>query len=167
MLNLAKPKYRSEGVKHSPQKVQVWLLWLFAVLATTIVPLRFEIYPAGVEVSQTLKAGTGVVIAEETPRKLFPWLANYRWRKLAIRAYRRWRRAYRQAKYRYLVARGLARLAGEGILTLAWVMDLLTRQQMRYYLGALPLLYTILDDLKVWHRSNWHKCSIYKIGESK
>ena len=40
-------------------------------------------------------------------------------------------------------------MAEGGILSLAWVMDLLTRQQMRYYLGALPLLYTILADLKV------------------
>ncbi len=90
-----------------------------------------------------------MIIAEETPHKLFPWLPNYRWRKMTLKAYRRWQRAYRQAKYRYIVARGLGRMAQAGILTLAWVMDLLTRQQMRYYLGALPLLYTILEDLKV------------------
>jgi len=40
-------------------------------------------------------------------------------------------------------------MAQAGVLTLAWVMDRVTRRQMRYYLGALPLLYTILDDLKV------------------
>ncbi len=132
------------------QKVQVWLIWLIAVLVTMIVPVRVEVNPAGVqEVSRSLNAGAGVVIATEKPRKLFPWLPNYRWRKMALKAYRRWRRAYRQAKYRYLVARGLGRMAQEGILSLAWVIDLLTRRQMRYYLGALPLLYTILDELKV------------------
>ncbi len=132
------------------QKVQVWLVWLITVLVTMIVPVAVDVYPDGmIEVSRTLNAGTGMIIAEERPRKLFPWLPNYRWRKMALKAYRRWRRAYRQAKYRYMIACGLARMAQRGILTLAWVIDLLTRRQMRYYLGALPLLYTILDDLKV------------------
>ena len=139
------------------QKVQVWVVWLFAVLATTMVPVTFEIYPDGaIEVSQAVSAGTGVVIAEKTPRQLFPWLPNYRWRKMASKAYRRWQRAYRQAKYRYLAVRGLARMAQAGVLTLAWVMDLLTRQQMQHYLGALPLLYTVLDELKVAEVINRH-----------
>ena len=97
-----------------------------------------------------------MVIAEKTPRQLFPWLPNYRWRKMASKAYRRWQRAYRQAKYRYLAVRGLARMAQAGVLTLAWVMDLLTRQQMQHYLGALPLLYTVLDELKVAEVINRH-----------
>lgn len=132
------------------QKVQVWVIWLIAVLATTIIPVTLEVYPGGtIEVSRAVNAGTGVVIAEERPDKLFPWLANYRWRKMALKAYRRWKKAYRQAKYRYQVARALGRLAQGGVLTLAWVMDLWTRRQMRYYLGALPLLYTILEELQV------------------
>ena len=137
-------------MKFRTQKVQIWLVWLIAVLVTTIAPVMVNVCPDGAtEVSRTLNAGTGVVIAEESPRKLFPWLPNYRWRKMALKAWRRWRRAYRQAKYRYQVARGLARMAQAGVLTLAWVMDMLTRRQMRHYLGALPLLYTILDQLKV------------------
>ncbi len=132
------------------QKVQVWLLWLIAVLVTMIVPVTVDIYPDGaIETSRVLNAGTAVVIADETPRKLFPWLPNYRWRKMALKAWRRWARVYRRVKYRYLVARSLARMAQAGVLTLAWVMDRVTRRQMRYYLGALPLLYTIPDDLKV------------------
>ena len=34
------------------QKVQVWVVWLFAVLATTMVPVTFEIYPDGGDRSQ-------------------------------------------------------------------------------------------------------------------
>ena len=133
-----------------PQKVQIWLLWLVAVLATMIVPVTVDIYPDGaIGVSRALNAGTAVVVADGTPRHLFPWLPGYRWRKMALKAYRRWQRACRQAKRRYLLALGLARMARTGVLTLAWVMDLLTQRQMRHYLGALPLLYAILEQLKV------------------
>ena len=132
------------------QKGQVWLIWLITVLVTMIAPVTVNVWPDGaIEVSRTVNAGAGLVIAEETPRNLFPWLPNYRWRKMALKAWRKWRRAYRQAKYRYMVARGLAQMAQKGMLNLAWVIDLLTRRQMRHYLGALPMLYTILDDLKV------------------
>jgi len=132
------------------QKVQVWLFWLMAVLATMIVPVTADIYPDGtIEINRALNAEAAVVIADESPRYLFPWLPNYRWRKMALKAYRRWQRAYRQAKRRYLLARGLAGMAQAGVLTLAWIMDMLTRRQMRHYLGALPLLYTILDQLRV------------------
>ena len=134
------------------QEVQVWVIWLIAVLAIVIVPVTFECHPGETipfGVSRTLNGGIGLVIAAERARHLFPWLPNYRWRKMALKAYRRGRRAYRQAKYRYLTARSLARMAQAGVLTLAWVMDRLTQGQMRYYLGALPLLYIILDELKV------------------
>jgi hypothetical protein len=70
---------------------------------------------------------------------LFPWLPNQRWRKHALKAYRRARQMYRQARYRYEVARGLAHLARHGVLTLAWLVDQLTRRQMRYYLGVFHL----------------------------
>jgi transposase len=132
------------------QTVQVWVFWLIAVLATMIVPVGLDGNPNGaIEVSRAVSAGTGMVIAEETPRKLFPWLPNYCCRKMALRAYQRCRQVYRRARYRYLVACGLSRMAKAGVLTLAWVMDLLTRRQMRYYLGTMPVLYTILEELKV------------------
>jgi transposase len=68
---------------------------------------------------------------------------------MKLKAYQRWKRAYRRAKYRYLVARELGRLAQRGVLSVAWVLDLLTKRQMRSYLGALPLLYTVLEELQV------------------
>jgi len=131
------------------QKVQIWLLWLIAVLATMLVPVTPDTASRlTVETRPLLNAAT-IVITAETPRRLFPWLPSYRWRKLALKAYRRWRRAFHRARRRYRVARGLARMAQTGVLTLAWVMDLWTRRQMRYYLGALPVLYTLLNDLQV------------------
>jgi len=137
-------------MRQSEQKAQVWLVWLIAVLVTMIRPDPMGMYATGtVETSRAVSAGTGVVIAIEAPRKLFPWLPNYRWRKLALKAYRRGRRLYRQARYRYEVARRLAQIARSGVLTLAWVTDRLTKRQLRYYLGALPLLYIVLAELQV------------------
>ena len=132
------------------QKVQVWLIWLVAVLVTMVTPDPFGMYPNGTkETSRAVSASTGVAVATEPSGELFPWLPNYRWRKLALKAYRQGRRLYRQARYRYWVARRLAKMAQRGVLSLAWLMDRLTKRQMRYYLGALPLLYTVLAELKV------------------
>jgi transposase len=132
------------------QKVQMWLIWLVAVLVTMMTPEPFGMYPNGtMETGRAVSASTGVAVATEPSGELFPWLPNYRWRKLAIRAYRRGRRLYRQARYRYWVARSLAKMAQKGVLSLAWLLDRLMKRQMRYYLGALPLLYRVLDELKV------------------
>lgn len=132
------------------QASRVWLVWLMIVLITMIGPVTFEPDRSeALAVSRSLTAGAGVVIGQEKSRHLFPWLPAYRWRKLAVKAYRRGRRAYRRAKYQYQVARGLARLAQAGVLSLAGVLDLLTRRQLRHYLGALPVLYTLLEELRV------------------
>jgi transposase len=132
------------------QKVQVWLIWLVAVLVTMVTPEPFGMDPNGtMETRRAVSASTGVAVATEPSGELFPWLPHYRWRKLALKAYRRGRRLYRQARYRYWMARRLAKMAQRGVLSLAWLMDRLTKRQMRYYLGALPLLYTVLDELKV------------------
>jgi transposase len=135
---------------HSQQQVQVWLVWLIAVLVTLITPVPGEMAATGLsEVSQAVQAGSGIVMAEEVSRQLFPWLPGYRWRKMALKAYQQGRRAYRWARYRYQVAYSLARLAQRGVLSLAWVLDRLTQRQMRRYLGALPVLYTVLQELQV------------------
>ena len=137
-------------MRQPEQKTEVWLVWMIAVLVTMIRPDAIGMYATGtIEASRAVSAGAGVVMAIEAPWKLFPWLPNYRWRKLALKAWRRGRRLYRQAQYRYWVARSLAQMAQSGILSLAWVMDRLTKRQLRYYLGALPLLYMVLTELKV------------------
>ena len=77
------------------QKAQVWLIWLIAVLVTIATSDSFGMYPNGaMETSRAVSAGAGVVIEMEKSRHLFPWLPNYRWRALALAAYRRWRRLY-------------------------------------------------------------------------
>lgn len=132
------------------QKAQVWLIWLIAVLVTMVTPDPFGMYPSGtLEASQAVGAGAGVVIEMEKPRDLFPWLPNYRWRTLAVAAYRRWRRMYWRARYRYWVAYHLVQMTHQGVLTLAWLVDRLTRSQLRRLVGALPLLYIVLKELKV------------------
>ena len=147
------------------QKFQVWLLWLIAVLVTMVTPETFGMYPKGaMETSRAVSAGAGVVIEMEKPRYLFPWLPHYRWRVLAVAAYRRWRRLYWRARYRYWVAYYLSRLAHQGVLTLAWVVDRLTKSQMRRLLGALPLLYTVLKELKVEETINRYCASRSEIS---
>jgi transposase len=147
------------------QKAQVWLVWLIAVLVTMIRPDPLGMIATGtVESSRAVGAGVGVVLALEAPRQLFPWLPNSRWRKHALKAYRRGRRLYRQARYRYEVARRLGQLAQSGVLSLAWVMDRLTKRQLRYYVGAIPVLYTVLTELRVAETINHYCPTQSKLG---
>jgi hypothetical protein len=62
-----------------------------------------------------------------------------------LAAYQRWRRARRAAHQ----AAGLAHLALAGTLRLASVVDWLTQYQLQRQLGALPVLYAVLDSLQV------------------
>jgi hypothetical protein len=50
----------------------------------------------------------------------------------------------------------LARFALSGALTLAQVVEWLTVSQVRYQLGALPVLYALLETLKVRQVIDWH-----------
>ena len=81
-----------------------------------------------------------------------PWPLRRRWRKWAITHYQAARRAYRRAVW---AARG-ARLLLRGALTLAAVVDWLTRAQLRRQLGALPVLYRLLELLDVRQIINRH-----------
>lgn len=152
-------------MSQSEQKAQVWLVWLIAVLVTMIRPDPLGMYATGtVESSRAVGAGVGVVLGLEAPRQVFPWLSNSRWRKHALKAYRRGRRLYRQARYRYEVARRLGQLAQSGVLSLAWLMDRLTKRQLRYYVGAIPVLYTVLTELGVADTVNRYCPTQSKLG---
>lgn len=83
---------------------------------------------------------------------LFPWQPRHRWRKWAWRRYCTLRRAHRRAVW----AARLARLALTGALTLAQLVDLVTRPQLRRHLGALPVLYALLETLRVREIINRH-----------
>ncbi|MHC4469252.1 MAG: DUF4277 domain-containing protein [Planctomycetota bacterium] len=83
---------------------------------------------------------------------MFPWSARYRWKKRALQKYRVWRQAYRRAQR----VAFLARLALTGMLSMAQVVDWVTSSQLRYKLGALPVLYALLETLNVRHIINQH-----------
>lgn len=94
----------------------------------------------------------GVVRHDQRAGPLFPWQSRQRWKKWALAKYRRWRAAYGQAKR---TAR-LARLALNGVLSLAQVVDWVTSYQVQYRLGALPVLYALLETLQVRQIINRH-----------
>ena len=134
-----------------PRQLQilVWLIWAIACLAFISMPEQAT-GRDGAMVSPPALEG----VATHDPRNgsLFPWLSRHRWRKWAWRRYCAWRRAHRRAAW----AARLARLALTGALTLAEVVGLLTRFQLRRHLGALPVLYALLQVLQVREIINRH-----------
>lgn len=134
------------ATKISGTRILVWLIWFMALLVF--------MSPAGQVSYQPDKpvALLGVVTHDPRVGPLFPWQPRYRWKKWALARYRAWRRAYRQAKR----AAGLARLALSGVLTMAQLVDWLTAKQVRYQLGALPVLYALLETLQVRQIINRH-----------
>ena len=97
-------------------------------------------------------AAMGVVLQEEEARKLFPWRSRYRWKKWAWRHYQAWRQRHRRAQR----VAGLAKLTLQGMVPMAQVVDWLTASQLRYQLGALPVLYALLETLQVREIINRH-----------
>ena len=139
------------ATKSKRAQVLVWLVWAIACLAFLALPERViaEEWSAA-----QLPALPGVVAYEARKRVLFPWQSQSRFRKWAWRRYCAVRRAHRRAVW---VAR-LAHLALHGALTFAQLVDLLTQAQLRRHLGALPVLYTLLELLHVREIINCH-CS--------
>jgi transposase len=134
------------ATKISDTRILVWLIWVTAILIFSQ-PVHQPGY-------QPDRVGPllGVVIHDSRAGPLFPWQTRYRWKKWALAKYRAWRRAYRRAKRAAL----LARLALSGVMTMAQVVDWLTAYQVRYQLGALPVLYALLETLKVGQVINRH-----------
>ena len=126
-------------------RIWVWLVWAIVLLACLSTPTSFslEVTPA---------AAVGVVLQEEEARMLFPWRSRYRWKKWAWRHYQAWRQRYRRAQR----VAALAKLALQGMVPMAQVVDWLTASQLRYQLGALPVLYALLETLQVREIINRH-----------
>jgi transposase len=120
--------------------IVVWIVWLLVVLVVLLQPSMLPEYGA-----DSVARGISVVFADTPGHELFPWWPRVRWRKHALAAYRRWKRAKRQA-WR---AAQLARLALAGVITFATIVDWLTKWQLHHQLGALPVLYAVLDVLQV------------------
>ena len=126
-------------------RIWVWLVWALVLFACLTTPSSFslEVTPA---------PAVGVALQEEEEETLFPWRSRYRWKKWAWRHYQAWRQRCRRAQQ----VAGLARLALRGMVPMAQVVDWLTASQLRYQLGALPVLYALLETLNVRDIINRH-----------
>lgn len=136
------------ATKRRQTQILVWLVWAIACLVFLALPEAIMADRPALD----LPALPGVVTYDPQNGPLFPWQPRRRWRTWAWRRYCAWRRAHRRAVW---VAR-LARLALSGALTLAQVVDLLTQAQFRRHLGALPVLYALLEVLQVRAIINRH-----------
>ena len=136
-------------------QVLVWLLWFLALLASLWSSPAF--WPQVQAPVISPEAGgvpvlAGVVTHDPQQGSLFPWWPRRRWRKWALARYRAWQRRMRRARW----AARLARLVLTGAVTMATVVDWLTRAQLRRHLGALPVLYALLEILQVRQIINRH-----------
>ena len=134
------------ATKTSQTRILVWIIWFIALLVF-IQPASYQRYEAEGTVPLL-----GVVTHDSRDGPLFPWQSRYRWKKWALAKYRAWRRAYRRARRAAI----LARLSLSGGLTMAQVVNWLTKRQVRCRLGALPVLYALLETLGVRQIINRH-----------
>ena len=130
------------ATKSRRSQILVWLIWAIACLMFWRLP---ESMATSDRPDMRLPALVGVVAHDPGGGSAFPWQPRHRWRKWAWRRYYALRRAHRCALWMV----HLARLALSGALTLAQLIDLVTRCQLRRHLGALPVLYALLDALQV------------------
>jgi len=134
------------ATKPSERRILVWLIWCIALLVF-IQPPGGTGYQA-----DSPPPLLGVVTHDPKAGPLFPWSPGYRWKKWALAKYRAWRRAYRRAKRAAL----MARLVLSGVLRMAQVVEWLTARQVSYQVGALPVLYALLETLGVRQVINRH-----------
>ncbi len=134
------------AIKANHRRILVWLIWLMVLLVSV------QPGPQQGHQPERGEALLGVVTHDPKVGPLFPWQPRYRWKKWALARYRAWRRAHRQAKR----AAMWARLALSGVITMAQVVEWLTARQVQYQLGALPVLYALLETLKVRQVINRH-----------
>ena len=127
----------------------VWLFWLLALLAWSL-SQPSGIGPATAVLPDGDRAALAIIVQQ--PQAVFPWQAGGRWRKWAVQHYRAAQRAYRRTVW----AARAARLLLRGALTMAALVDWLTRAQLRRNVGALPILYRLLEILNVRQIINRH-----------
>lgn len=129
-------------------RILVWVIWLLVLLASLGVGDTMKASAS----ADPLLSGMALHCEEKERWSLFPWQPHWRWKKLALRKYQAWRKAYRRARR----TAGLARLALQGVVSMASIVDWLTARQLRYQLGALPVLYALLETLEVRRIINRH-----------
>jgi len=137
------------ATKSRRMQVLAWLMWAIVVL----VFVQVQGQPVEHDRSELIPSSLmGIVTHDRRDGPLFPWEPRRRMRKWAWRRYCALRRAYRRA----LWMAQLARLTLKGALTFAQIVDWLTRAQLRRHLGALPVLYALLEVLQVREIINRH-----------
>ena len=135
------------ATKSRHTQILVWLIWLIALLVFTWMPEQAAPQPA--DGPPTL---VGIVTYQRRDGPLFPWEPKRRLRSLAWRRRCALERVCRRARW----AKFVAQLALKGALTMATVVDLLTQAQLRRYMGALPILYGLMEILQVRQIINRH-----------
>jgi transposase len=134
----------------------VWLGWFLALLLLACAD-QLPVNAINSGVDQVALPLLGSVVTHDAAQgTLFPWTPRRRWRKwawlhyqAACRVYARLRWAARVAYARAVWAAGVARLLLTGAITMADIVDALTRGHLRRQLGALPVLYAVLEVLHV------------------
>ena len=115
----------------------IWFIWLIVLLVAILAPVTAA--EDGVPTSLL-----GIATQTGSDGVLYPWQrVTHRWKKWALRRYRAWQQKYRQAQR----AAQWARLVLKGLVPMAWLVERLTSCQLRYQLGALPVLYALLETL--------------------
>jgi transposase len=130
-------------------QVLVWLMWAIVCIVSVGAS---DPQMASKDNPGNPQIPVGVITHDGRDGPLVPWWPKRRLRKWAWKRHCILRRAYRRALW---VAR-LGRLILTGALTMAQVVDLLTRSQLRRHLGALPVLYALLEVLQVRESINRH-----------
>jgi transposase len=151
------------NTKSGVRQVVVWVIWFLALLVFVADvglprPLPSDGRSCDPFALSSPEPLSGVAVCPER-RYLFPWWPRFRWRKWALLHYQAWQRRLGQARRAYqqaVWAARLARLALRGVLSFATVVDWLTRSQLRRQLGALPMLYAVLESLGVRAIINRH-----------
>jgi transposase len=133
--------------------ILVWMAWMFVCLVSTAAP----VCAAGDDNFRGLSILSGVIVHDSADGPLVPWRPVHRSRRWLWReSLRQFRQAVVHARRRARLLYHLTRLTLQGVLTMASVVDLLTQAQLRRYMGALPVLYSLLEVLQVRQIINRH-----------
>lgn len=136
---------KDDATKGRRERFWIWLIWLIVISSVVSRPSDLQTGSNGLLL--------GMVVESEAAKKpIWPWQRVWRVKKWAYAHYKACQAHYRQAKR----ASQLAQLALAGMIPLAQVVDALTTRQMRYKLGALPVLYALFETLEVRQIINRH-----------
>jgi len=123
-------------------QILVWFIWAVTCLVFVLLP---EQLVQQHQVRYDVRAWPGALILDQGNGSAFPGRVRHRLRKWAWKRYCALRQTYRRAVW---MAR-LGRLALRSTLTLAQVVDWVAQTQYRQHVGALPVLYALLETLHV------------------